>query len=189
VPGEGNTRRVMTASVSVRREEGGAAWSETTPSATVAALGKRAAPAGPGPQPHAYVPFAQLTYLQQEYSLGMQWFFKMMMRDAVAAYLEGDLDFIESMVSGAGPGNPVQALGVDLPPMPTVRVDILARPAQTPDEEKSLAQMVTAIFDQCYQGPAAKHPHPQALKGWKAWLDFVWTGPTFESTMIRQGAR
>jgi hypothetical protein len=87
------------------------------------------------------------------------------MRDAVSAFLESDPDFIQSMVSGAGPGNPVQALGVDLPTLPTVRVNILASPAQTRDKEKSLAKMVTAIFDKCYQGPAAEHPHPQALKG------------------------
>ena len=189
VAGDGNTRGIMTASVIVRRED--ANQSPKSPRATRAGLGKRGASGGQEPHAPAYVGFDQLTFLQQhwQYRIALQWFVKVMMRDAVAAYLERDPDFIDSMVSGAGPGNPVEALGVDWPEVPTVGVHVLASPAKTSEDEKSLAKMVTAIFEQCYQGRADAHPHPQALQAYKAWLDFLWTGPTFESSMLRVGAR
>ena len=179
VAGDGNTRGGMTASVMVRREDAGAG----------PGVGKRGASEGQEAHAPAYVGYADLTFLQQQYRIGFQWFVKVTMRDAVAAYLERDPDFIDSMVSGAGPGNPVEALGVDLPRLPEFGVHVLASPAKTPEDEKSLAKMVTAIFEQCYQGPAHAHPHPKALRAYKAWLDFLWTGPTFESAMLRVGAR
>ena len=49
--------------------------------------------------------------------------------------------------------------------------------------------MVTRVFEHCYQGAPASHPYPEEMKAWKQWLDYMWSGPTIESTMMRLAAR
>jgi hypothetical protein len=151
---------------------------------------KRSAPPA---EAQRFVPFGKLTTMGQKYRLGFRFFIRIMMRDAVAAFLERDKEFRQDVAGAGRPGKPLRALGFDFAALgidePATGVRVLSHPVQTSFQKTTLAGMVTRVFEHCYQGAPASHPYPEEMKAWKQWLDYMWSGQTIESTMMRLAAR